>query len=127
MKAIILTAVLSITSISQADLIKCSFTEPFADTVYNSKTLDLTYEGPGFKKVTIKNVSLEIMHASVFALVDKNGKTLQILNLNDRGSDGMSDKEYPYSVQDQSNMLGAVHTGGCVSSYIKEVAGGDSR
>ena len=100
MKKIFFTSALLFASISQADIIKCSFTEPFISSTYSTTQSTLTYVGFDLNKV-IKNVSFQIKSAGVFELVS-HGKVIQTLTLNHQGSNGMSDTIYPFEVKDQS-------------------------
>ena len=118
MKKIIITTLLLIASVSQSDIIKCTFTEPFINTIYSTSQSTLTYSGYDIKKV-IKNVSFQIKSAGVFELV-KDGQVLQTLTLNHNGSDGMSDTIYPYEVKDNSPFMTAnLGYGGCSSNQLK--------
>lgn len=120
MKKIFATALLLLSSVSQADVIKCTFTEPFIDTTYSMTQSTLTYKDMEGKKSVVKNVSFQIKSAGVFELVSKDGKILQTLVLNYKGSNGMSDTIYPYKVKDNSPVMTANGGyGGCVSNYLK--------
>lgn len=119
MRKTIIATTLLLTSISQADIIKCSFTEPFINTTYSTSKSTLTYEGADMKTNVVKNVSLQIKSAGVFELVSKEGKVLQTLELNNKGSNGMSDAVYPYDAKD--NSIGIF--GGCESNYLKAKGG----
>lgn len=115
MKISFLTTSLLFASISQADIINCSFTEPFINTTYSTSRSELTYEGADIKKITIKNVSLQIKSAGVFELVSNDGQVLQTLNLNYQGSNGMNEAVYPYDAKDNTYNI----IGGCESNYLK--------
>lgn len=117
MKKLIMTSLL-LTSISQADIIRCNFTEPFVISVYSMTQSTLSYENSEGKKKTIRNVSFQIKSAGVFELVAKNGTVLQKLTLNHQGSDGMSDRLYPYDAKDNSQITHQGY-GGCSSNYLK--------
>ncbi len=119
MRKTIIATTLLLASISQADIIKCSFTEPFINTTYSTSKSTLTYEGADMKTNVVKNVSLQIKSAGVFELVSKKGKVLQTLELNNKGSNGMSDAVYPYHAKD--NSIGIF--GGCESNYLKAKGG----
>lgn len=124
MKKTIIATTLLLASISQADIIKCSFTEPFINTTYSTGQSTLTYDGADMKTVVVKNVSLQIKSAGVFELVSKDGKVLQILTLNNQGSNGMSDTIYPFEVKDNSPIMTANGGfGGCVSNHLKSKEG----
>jgi hypothetical protein len=114
---------------AQADIIKCYFTEPFITTQYSMVQQRLTYFGPDLNGsdsvlAVYNKVSFQIKGAGDFEIVSKDGKVLQKLTLNFKGSDGMSDQTYPYDVQDYT-MRGANNgVGGCASNYLKPVGGG---
>ena len=117
MKNLLIVSLL-ITSVSQADIIRCNFTEPFVTSVYSMTQSTLFYESSEGKKQTIKNVSFQIKSAGVFELVAKDGTILQKLILNHQGSDGMSDRLYPYDAKDSSSITQHGY-GGCSSNYLK--------
>ncbi len=126
MKKLILTAALFTNVSAHADIIKCTFTEPFLDSTYSMTQQTLTYDtsfmtGEDNTKTVLKNVSFQIKGAGKFELVAKNGKVLQKLNLSFNGSNGMSDGIYPYEVEDKSDVFGGANggIGGCVSNYLK--------
>lgn len=124
MKKTIIAITLLLASISQADIIKCSFTEPFINTTYSTSKSELSYEGADLKKFSVKNVSFQIKSAGVFELVSKDGKVLQTLTLNNQGSNGMSDTIYPFEVKDNSSVMTANGGfGGCSSNYLKSNEG----
>lgn len=121
MKNIISVAVVLLTvSSTYADIIKCRFSEPSVNTTYSTTQSTLTYDEDGAVVKITKNVSFQIKAAGVFELVSSEGKVLQTLILNNSGSDGMSDKVYPYQAQlhelDQAVNSGV---GGCTSNYLK--------
>ena len=121
MKKLIITSTLLLASVSQADIIKCTFTEPFIDTVYSTGRSTLTYKDFENKTTIVKGVSFQIKAAGVFELV-KDGKILQTLTLNNQGSNGMSDTVYPYEVKDNSPVMTANGGyGGCESNHLKAV------
>ncbi|MNJ96829.1 hypothetical protein D3C87_145620 [compost metagenome] len=121
MKTFLAMSLLLLSSASQADVIKCVFTEPFINTTYNMANSTLTYKDyNGTESTVIKNVSFQIQSAGVFRLVAKHGKVLQTLLLNHQGSDGMSDVTYPFSVKDYSPFMTANRGwGGCDSQLLK--------
>lgn len=107
---------------AKADIIKCIFTEPFITTIYSMSQSTLTIQDPNLKSPKVlKDVSFQIKAAGKFELVSKEGKILQKLDLNNKGSDGMSEHIYPFEVQDftwsgdQTNPL----WGGCSSNSLK--------
>lgn len=109
-------------SAARADIINCVFTEPFVNSSYSMSQSTLTYDRFDTGKSVIKNVSFQIKSAGVFELVDKSGKVLQTLTLNGQGSDGMSDRTYPYDVKDSSMDKNANNGyGGCTSNQLKAI------
>lgn len=121
MKSLLIGSLFLAASVSQADVIKCTFTEPFVNSTYSMAQSTLTYSIAGEEKpVVIKNVSFQIKEAGVFEVVGQGGKVLQTLNLSHNGSNGMSDDIYPYEVKDVSDLAGH-GIGGCTSNYQKEM------
>ena len=119
MKKTLAALTLITASISNADIIKCIFTEPFVNSTYSTTQSTLTYKDYENKTKVIKGVSFQIKAAGAFELV-KNGKVLQSLTLSQKGSDGMSDKVYPYEVMDTDlDMMANGGHGGCSSNYLK--------
>ena len=102
-------------SAADADIIRCSFTEPFAITTYSTNTMELkiSYDVETLKNKTLKGVSLEIIGPGVFELWDEEKRVVQRLELSYNGSDGMSDFVYPYSVHWIPEDL----YGGCASNH----------
>src|SRR5438445_11934057 len=100
MKKTLAMALLMVSSIGQADTIKCMFTEPVVISEYSTTELTLTYKGVDQKAQVLTNVSIRSKTADVLELVSANGRVLQTLTLNYKGSDGMSDTVYPLEVQD---------------------------
>lgn len=120
MKLYFAAATLLAATVSQADIIKCSFTEPFVDSTYSMSQSTLTYKNFGEKDRVFKNVSMQIKGPGEFALISSDGKVLQSLSLNNQGSDGMSDTVFPYDVKD-TNMGSMANNGfgGCTSNLLK--------
>lgn len=122
-KKAVVVSLLSFASIgAKADIIKCSFTEPFITTTYSMTQSTLTVkDDAGEKETVVKDVSFQIKSAGVFELVSKDGKVLQKLILNNNGSDGMSENIYPYEVQDYlwTGDSKQALFGGCSSNALK--------
>lgn len=121
-KMVFMSLVSFVSLAAKADIIKCSFTEPFITTVYSMSQSTLTIKNDvESEETTINNVSLQIKSAGVFELVSKEGKLLQKLILNNEGSDGMSDTIYPYDVQDYTwgGTQNSALRGGCSSNFLK--------
>jgi uncharacterized membrane protein len=115
MRQIVLFGLVFVPSIAQADIIKCSFTEPFITTVYstNENTLTVTYDAER-RRETLKNISFQIMKPATFELWDAKRRVIQRLELSFRGSDGMSDRVFPYAAHWLSKDL----HGGCTSNHL---------
>lgn len=102
---------------ANADIIRCSFTEPFISFEYSMTQSTLTEIDPvseypkTLKRVT-KAVSFQILGAGTFELWDKNKNVVARLNLNNNGSDGMSDYVFPYDVEYKGLY------GGCESNFL---------
>lgn len=115
-------AAITLSQLAFADVIKCTFTEPYTDSTYRMTQSSLAYKGDFGKTKVLKNISFQIKSAGVFELVSKEGKVLQTLTLNHKGSNGASDTIYPYEVKDSSSVMTASSGyGGCVSNHLKPV------
>jgi len=119
----IMASIFLFSSVSQADVIKCSFGEPSVETTYSMVQSTLTSKDSDGKVRIVKNVSFQIKAPGVFELVASNGKILQKLFLNYKGSDGVdgdTERIYPYEVVDSSLLRSANKgIGGCVSNSLK--------
>ncbi len=116
MRRILAILVCAFPTWAKADIITCRFTEPFVTTVYSAtqSTLTVRYE-TGKRRDVLRNVSFQIMQAGRFELWGPDRRPLQRLHLSFKGSDGMSDREYPYSVEWVSKRL----QGGCTSLHLQ--------
>ena len=116
MKNLILSAVLALPALSQADVLTCTFTEPFITTTYSMVQQKLSWVDnvTGRTKV-VRNVSFQIKGPGQFELMDENRNVLQTMILNFNGSDGMSDRVFPYEVRWRTKSL----SGGCESNFLK--------
>lgn len=118
MKQLLLALAIVAPITASADIIKCTFTEPFVSSTYSMTQSTLTYNSIDGQKTVLQKVSFQIKAAGVFELVAKDGTVLQRLELNNQGSDGMSDSTYPYDVKDNSSITNAGR-GGCQSNSLK--------
>lgn len=118
MKQLLLALAIVAPITASADIIKCTFTEPFVSSTYSMTKSTLTYESIDGTEEEIERVSFQIKSAGVFELVSKDGEVLQRLELNNQGSDGMSDRTYPFDVKDNSSITNAGR-GGCQSNSLK--------
>ena len=106
---------MAVPTIANADIITCNFTEPFVTTIYSTSqnTLSVYYKAERRQEV-LRNISFQIIQAGRFELWDTNRRPVQRLELTFKGSDGMSDKLYPYDAHWISNDL----RGGCTSIHL---------
>lgn len=119
MKQLLLALAIVAPITASADIIKCTFTEPFVSSTYSMTQSTLTYDSIDGQKTVLKKVSMQIKAAGIFELVANDGTVLQQLDLNNQGSNGMSDHVYPYDVQDNTAMTNNGR-GGCESNYLKK-------
>lgn len=99
-----------------AENIKCIFTEPLVTTEYQVAQSKLSFVGDAKNSKLIEGVSRQVLSPTKFQLVDQTGRILQILSLTQNGSDGMSDRVYPYEAEDFSIQNGLSLFGGCFSN-----------
>jgi hypothetical protein len=101
---------------AEAEIIKCFYTEPFLTTAYSSNVDTLTIaSGDGGQNPTVVKVSLQIVKPNLFELWNDKDEPVQRMELNFKGSDGMSDSVYPYDGLLVANKL----RGGCVSDHLR--------
>ena len=99
----------------KADVIKCSFTEPFMTTSYDTSRKRMTVSYDVEKRRTILDrVSMRETKPKVFEFRNSSGQVLQRVERSCRGSDGMSDRVYPYEAQWIAQKL----YGGCTSTGL---------
>lgn len=116
MKALIFTLLLFLPLASQADIIQCTFTEPFVNSTYDTATSNLNYKSADGFSAGFAHVSLQTKSNGIIELLSEDGKVLQTLTRDFQGSDGMSDKKYSFSVVDHTDIT-AKGSGGCESSH----------
>ncbi len=106
---------------AQADILKCVFTEPFLTVQYSmtqSRIMQIQHVGENKPETTFQNnISFQIFDAGEFELWDRDRKVVMELLLNHNGSDGMSDRNYPYSAKYNHPTFGSL-TGGCTSNFL---------
>jgi uncharacterized membrane protein len=112
MKALFFITALIVSTAAQADIIKCSFTEPFVEIQYSMTQSSLTVTSADEPTYVVKNVSLQILGAGYFELWNAQKNTVVQLSLDFNGSDGMSDYTYPYTAQWNG------YWGGCTSNFL---------
>jgi len=102
---------------ARAETFTCVYTEPFVTTSYDEKAQTLTYDDAGApeKNRVLKNVSIIVLSPNVFALRNDQKTILQRMDHNNRGSDGMSDKTFPYDATLFGYVANFDLRGGCTS------------
>jgi uncharacterized membrane protein len=118
---IILTATISLFSVSSfaLDTLTCGFTEPFITVEYDANTKIVTKTGVEdyneatgeFLKIVIsENAEIKLAapdQVGVYDLVDvATGTVILSMELNGNGTDGMSDRLYPFSAVYENNYGG---------------------
>src|SRR2546423_6960169 len=99
--------------IAKADVIICSFTEPFMATAYDTSLNRMTVTYDVEKRQTIHDrVSMRQISPGTFEFRNASGQVLQRVKRSCRGSDGMSDRKYPYEAE---LIIEKLH-GGCTST-----------
>ena len=94
-----LAAILVCAAPASAQIITCSFTEPFIRTFYDParKTLTIIQDVDHRREVQ-RGITAETVSAVILELRNGKGEIVQRLEHSFRGSDGMSDRSYPYAV-----------------------------
>ncbi len=96
--------------------ITCYFTEPFVRTVFDPgrHTLTVVYDVEKRSDVE-RGVSLQASSPTDLRLRNRTGEVVQELKLSHHGSDGMSDRVYPYEARwtPRNDGLPQVLYGGC--------------
>ena len=117
---------LAITSAAKAETFTCGFTEPFLTMTYQTGTEILTKKDESTGKVVeLHNVSFLILSSGQYSLRNSAGTEVARLTLDGKGSDGMSNIIYPYSVT--TNLISGANDGigGCSSVALKIKQGQD--
>ena len=117
MPKLIFAMILAIPSLVCADIIKCTFTEPFVNTTYSMAQQSLTIQSIEGPTQVMRNISFQILGPGRFELWTLNRTVVQRLDLNHEGSDGMSDRVYPYAARYPASGYGLLH-GGCTSNFL---------
>ena len=112
-RCVALSGGLLLPDIVNADIIKCSFTEPFITTSYDTalKRLAVTYDVEQRQRIHDR-ISMRELRPGAFELRGADGQVLLRVERTCRGSNGMSDRVYPYSAQWIPQKL----HGGCTST-----------
>ena len=131
MKTLLASLVLIFAVNASADVINCSFTEPFYNIEINTEAKTLSKIEPDFESeeggiittVLSKNIEIKKLESTIVSSaveipryqVIVDGVEGMILDLDYKGSDGMSDFVYPYSTKHGENF------GGCQSDKVKRL------
>lgn len=113
-------ACMALPAVAEADVIRCTFTEPFISMTYSMTQSSIEVVTPDGNE-TIASVSFQILGPGQFALWDAAETALVTLSLDYRGSDGMSDTIFPYSAL-RAAESGDQH-GGCWSNHLPRIGG----
>lgn len=110
---LLLSGGLLVSTAVQADVIRCSFTEPFITTSYDtaSKRMMVIHDVEKRRQALI-GVSMRETARRTFEFRDAKGQVLLRVKRTCRGSDGMSDRKYPY----EAELLAQKLYGGCTST-----------
>ena len=122
MRTAILAALasLALPAAASADVIRCTFTEPFVSMTYSMTQSSIEVVTPDGSEA-IASVSFQILGPGQFALWDAAEAAVVTLSLDYRGSDGMSDTIFPYSAV--RTWEGGDQHGGCWSNHLPRVGG----
>lgn len=136
MSKLIFALILTLAPAAFAETLNCSFTEPFFNLKYDSKTQILKRSEPDnngkeVTRVVARNVRVvplsnvktnELTSFTRFALIGQNGAVHLRLTLNYQGSNGMSDTIYPYNAEIPNMRTSANNgVGGCASSTLAAI------
>lgn len=139
MKNIMIALIVAFAPAAFAETLDCSFTEPFFNLEYNSRTQVLKRTEPDWNnnagktvtRVVARNVRVvplsnvktnELTSFTRFALIGRDGKVHLRLTLNYQGSNGMSDTIYPYDAVIPGSRSSANNgVGGCASSSLAAI------
>lgn len=106
-----LISVLAFQSVAQADVIACSFTEPFITVQLDLATGDLVRNVIG-DKVTSTKAMVGAKGDNIVLVESVDGSVNLEIHLDKKGSDGMSDRIYDYEGILNDKTFGKVF-GGC--------------
>jgi uncharacterized membrane protein len=116
LQRLLLVGALMSPSAARADIITCAYTEPFIRTLYDTslKTMTVVHDVEKRREI-LDQVSMREIRPGVFEFRSARGGTVQVIERNCRGSDGMSERAYPYEAQWIAQKL----YGGCASNRLK--------
>jgi uncharacterized membrane protein len=106
---------LLVSATANADVIVCHQTEPFITETFNTDKGTVKVEDANLPAPTIeKGLKFVIRGAGKFEILSADGKVRRALELTGQGSDGMSDREYPFD--GGAGINGSI---GCESTALK--------
>ncbi len=118
----IIAIALSWVTPSAAEIIKCYYTEPFVTTIYSTNNNTIIFNDPGSApKHQPLTASLQIVKSNIFELWTLKNELIQRMELNFKGSDGMSDTVYPYDATLFNYVENYDLRGGCTSNHLSAI------
>jgi uncharacterized membrane protein len=107
-----MTAAFLVPALARAEVIKCVYTEPFVNTVFDPRRKTVTSTRMGEEKPLSFRVSVRAIKGSL-ELTNRRHAFRQTMVKDGKGSDGMSDLAFPYSATlTQKGLPHRLH-GGC--------------
>ncbi len=119
-KFILASTILLASFAAQAEMkLSCDFTEPFWDVSYDSTTSKLIINKLLEGTVIYKNASVVKTGETLFEIRSQENVILMKLDLNGKGSNGMSDTIYPFDAEliDEDGQRSL--WGGCESDQLQ--------
>ncbi len=104
-----------VTPLVQADVIRCKQTEPFISETFNTDNGTASVESPDLEQPNVESgLKFIITGVGKFEIRTADGSLRRLLVLNNKGSDGMSDLNFPFD-----GGVGINGPIGCESSELK--------
>lgn len=110
-----MTAILAGSTAARAEIIKCIYTEPFVNTIFDSHGKKIAMTRAEEKGAQSFRVSVRKTGGHI-ELTNRPMAFRQTMDKDGRGSDGMSDTVYPYSATLEKKGLSYRLHGGCRSA-----------
>lgn len=120
MRSIVLAIAFLFSAVSYADVLKCTFTEPFVDFDYDTNSNVMTIHGSDIKTERLTDISLEFTGVNSFNLIDANKKVVAELLINFNGSNGMGPVIYPFEARWYYHSADGLW-GGCSSNKLASI------
>lgn len=114
MKSLLLVPMTLLAPLAQADIIVCNQTEPFITETFNTDKGTAHVDQAGQPLLVEAGLQFVIKAKGKFEIRNADGTLRRTLLLNYKGSDGMSDRVYPYDAGPGVN--GPI---GCESTELK--------